>query len=542
MAVNKSTEIIEIKLDTGNGAVQINGISSSLSNARKQVKEFTQSQKEMNTQLQKGVDKTGLAGAAVVELGRTISDSNYGFTAMANNISQLSTLFTTLIATTGGLTNGLKAMWAALRGPLGIIVAFQVFIAVLERVAMNSKRSSDELKELDETIKNLSETLDLQEAKLDTFGRWAVSGKDELETLKREFKELGAYLNSLTEEEQKNQDVIAFAIQQQGELLRLRKEQAVINAQLKAGDGDRNELLIDLAKLEAQESAVLAKLLPQKREELVLTNETNKTRLANEKYLYTITKFLRKEDLESLEDYWKRRAEIEKNTTEAQEQLRQKRLSELADGLQATSALISATGDILNSEFERQVTLEQNKTNAINNELKARLRNESLSMEQRKNIQNQIAQNDEKLRLKQQEIEKKKFKANKAIEMSNAIVNTAAAATGVLKDTKGGSIQRIAGMIAVIGAGLAQVAIIARQKFQTSAATTTGGVLNVDTGDGGGALAGPSFNIVGQSESNQLARAVSGQLSKPVKAYVVSKDVSTSQEMDRNVINNASLG
>lgn len=542
MAVNKSTEIIEIKLDTGNGAVQINGISSSLSNARKQVKEFTQSQKEMNTQLQKGVDKTGLAGAAVVELGRTISDSNYGFTAMANNISQLSTLFTTLIATTGGLTNGLKAMWAALRGPLGIIVAFQVFIAVLERVAMNSKRSSDELKELDETIKNLSETLDLQEAKLDTFGRWAVSGKDELETLKREFKELGAYLNSLTEEEQKNQDVIAFAIQQQGELLRLRKEQAVINAQLKAGDGDRNELLIDLAKLEAQESAVLAKLLPQKREELVLTNETNKTRLANEKYLYTITKFLRKEDLESLEDYWKRRAEIEKNTTEAQEQLRQKRLSELADGLQATSDLISATGDILNSEFERQVTLEQNKTNAINNELKARLRNESLSMEQRKNIQNQIAQNDEKLRLKQQEIEKKKFKANKAIEMSNAIVNTAAAATGVLKDTKGGSIARIAGMIAVIGAGLAQVAIISRQKFQSSSAAMTGGVTNVDTGDGGGALAGPSFNVVGQSGSNQLARAVSGQLSKPVKAYVVSKDVSTSQEMDRNVVKTASLG
>jgi hypothetical protein len=542
MAVNKSEEIIKITLDTGSGAVQINGIASSLENARGKVQQFTQSQKEMNTQLQKGVDKTGLAGAAVVELGRTISDSNYGFTAMANNISQLSTLFTTLIATTGGVANGLKAMWAALTGPLGIIVAFQVFIAVLEKVAMNSKKSSDELKELDETIKNLSETLDLQEAKLDTFGRWAVSGKNELETLKREFKELGAYLNSLSEEEQKNQDIIAFAIKQQGELLRLRKEQAVINAKLKAGEGDRNELLIQLAKFEAQESAVLAKLLPQKREELILTNKTNKTRLANEKYLYTISKFLRKEDLESLEDYWKRRAEIEKNTTEAQEQLRQKRLSELADGLQATSQLIGAAGDILNAEYKRQLTLEQNKTNAINNELKARLRNEALSMEQRKNIQNQIAQNDEKLRLKQLEIEKKKFKANKAIEMSNAIVNTAAAATGVLKDTKGGSIARIAGMIAVIGAGLAQVAIISRQKFQTSAASMTGGVTNVDTGDGGGAIAGPSFNVVGQSGSNQLARAVSGQLSKPVKAYVVSKDVSTSQEMDRNVVKTASLG
>ena len=69
----------------------------------------------------------------------------------------------------------------------------------------------------------------------------------------------------------------------------------------------------------------------------------NKT-LKRQKHLYTVTKFYRDKDLESLEDYWKRRTETEQNTLEAQEQLRQKRLSELASGLQATSELIGATG------------------------------------------------------------------------------------------------------------------------------------------------------------------------------------------------------
>ena len=79
------------------------------------------------------IDKTGLAGATLVELGRTISDSNYGLRGMANNISQLATLMTTLLFTTGGFVNGLKALAKAFFGPLGIILAFQTIIALLVR-------------------------------------------------------------------------------------------------------------------------------------------------------------------------------------------------------------------------------------------------------------------------------------------------------------------------------------------------------------------------------------------------------------------------
>tara|TARA_R110000803_G_scaffold22450_3_gene55872 strand:- start:544 stop:2697 length:2154 start_codon:yes stop_codon:yes gene_type:complete len=51
----------------------------------------------------------------------------------------------------------------------------------------------------------------------------------------------------------------------------------------------------------------------------------------------------------------------------------------------------------------------------------------------------------------------------------------------------------------------------------------------------------PAFNVVGASETNQLADAISGQTQQPVQAFVVSSDVSTSQELDRNIITGASL-
>ena len=51
----------------------------------------------------------------------------------------------------------------------------------------------------------------------------------------------------------------------------------------------------------------------------------------------------------------------------------------------------------------------------------------------------------------------------------------------------------------------------------------------------------PSFNIVGANVDNQLETAVGSQTQEPVKAYVVSSDVTTSQEMDRNIVESASL-
>lgn len=54
--------------------------------------------------------------------------------------------------------------------------------------------------------------------------------------------------------------------------------------------------------------------------------------------------------------------------------------------------------------------------------------------------------------------------------------------------------------------------------------------------------AAPTFNVVGASGTNQLAETIAGKQNSPLKAFVVSKEVSTAQEMDRNIVQSASIG
>lgn len=66
-------------------------------------------------------------------------------------------------------------------------------------------------------------------------------------------------------------------------------------------------------------------------------------------------------------------------------------------------------------------------------------------------------------------------------------------------------------------------------------------------GGGGGNPAGamppapPAFNVVGAAPENQLAIALGQNESKPVKAFVVSNDVSTAQALDRNIEQQATI-
>lgn len=66
------------------------------------------------------------------------------------------------------------------------------------------------------------------------------------------------------------------------------------------------------------------------------------------------------------------------------------------------------------------------------------------------------------------------------------------------------------------------------------------------TGGGGGAAGGgstpPSFNIVGATETSQLAQAVGGQTQQPIQAYVVANDVTTAQSLENNIVEGATIG
>lgn len=51
----------------------------------------------------------------------------------------------------------------------------------------------------------------------------------------------------------------------------------------------------------------------------------------------------------------------------------------------------------------------------------------------------------------------------------------------------------------------------------------------------------PSFNIIGATETSQLADSVAGQMNEPVQAYVVAQDVTTAQSLENGIIEGASI-
>ena len=64
---------------------------------------------------------------------------------------------------------------------------------------------------------------------------------------------------------------------------------------------------------------------------------------------------------------------------------------------------------------------------------------------------------------------------------------------------------------------------------------------NIDLGSVVSKGVGTTIDI-GAAPESQLAQAISGQEQKPVKAFVVSSDVSTAQALDRNIVEQASIG
>ena len=124
----------------------------------------------------------------------------------------------------------------------------------------------------------------------------------------------------------------------------------------------------------------------------------------------------------------------------------------------------------------------------------------------------------------------------KAVAVAQAIQDTYAGANKAI--AQGGIFGGIAAA-GIIAAGLANVKKITSTKTPQPPA-----LLGASTGGGVATPSpqAPSFNIVGSDPQTQLADAIGQQTQKPVKAFVVAGDVSTAQSLDRNIIQESSLG
>ena len=199
--------------------------------------------------------------------------------------------------------------------------------------------------------------------------------------------------------------------------------------------------------------------------------------------------------------------------------------------------VLSTISDFVSAEFERELIIEENKTNSANKSLNDRLLNENLSKDQRASIQNEIAQNDEKLRVKKEQIARKQFKVEKAFKIGMALADTASSALKAYASqlsipTPDAPFRAAAAAKVATAFGLANVAMIARTKFQSSAPSSPANASIGGSDSSSSGRAEPSFNIVGRSNDNILLSAIQSQFDQPLRAYVVARDVTNQQQLD----------
>ena len=111
-------------------------------------------------------DAAAISGGFAIALGQMFSDVGqfgFGFSqgirAIANNVSQMATMFTMAVVQAGGLRAALRGLWAVMLGPLGVVVAFQAIIGAIDLWAASQRKTKDE-------VEKLNQKFDIQDGKV----------------------------------------------------------------------------------------------------------------------------------------------------------------------------------------------------------------------------------------------------------------------------------------------------------------------------------------------------------------------------------------
>lgn len=128
--------------------------------------------------------------------------------------------------------------------------------------------------------------------------------------------------------------------------------------------------------------------------------------------------------------------------------------------------------------------------------------------------------------------------AGKAAAIAQATISTYQSATQAYSSLSG--IPIVGPALGAVAAGVAVASGIANVKkiLAVKAPGASGGGGSAPTATS--PPPAPQFNVVGNSGVNQLAQTLGSQ--QPVQAFVVANQVTSQQSLDRNIVNNASLG
>ena len=621
MASKKILIQIQVGAKDANIAVaKVEKALKGLSSAQIQTEETT---KKLSGATKKSTASAGLHNAILMESGRLASDLNFGFTAIANNLGQLFSLFQASADSAEGLGAAFKKLLSI---QAVFLIGGQLIIQNLDKIARFFKEVVFGVQDLGKVFNKASDTVkDVNgnfELYIATLQDTTKSEEEKIIAVERLNKEYPDYIQNLqkadvTIEDVKNKtkaateqnnlyrdSILELAISRaaQNEIERISGEilQEEINLKkiqeeqgIKSEEQLQQALKDKQAEIDAEQEKInlIIESRAQSKGRFATDSAIDKTRLSSlqkeklalegnlKSYLgFGETANERIIRLKEERDLYIQYVKLGKERNDIDEKTREYQELDIGDGFEKQIQEIKDLGRIRKeffdknqaqdvkdketalekSELERIQALAEVNTFKGNEIAKRQARLEINAFYDKKDIE--AKKKDLKTKRRLDDLEKKSkiemldsigkglmaaskiagqsTGAGKALAVAGTLVSTYSAAQKAYESQMVPSIDSpIRAAIAAASAiaqGLANVKAIMSVKVagMSSSSVSGGGPTTVEA---------PDFNVVGASETSQLATSLAGVTGRPIQAFVVSKQITSQQELDRNITNNASI-
>lgn len=616
--------LIQVDVTTKSAEVHINKVVDSM-------KKLNDTTVKVNKSTQKNSASAGLHNAILMESGRLASDLNYGFTAIANNLGQLFSLFQASADSADGLGAAFKKLLSV---QALFLIGGQLVIQNLDKITAFFKDVVFGIQDFDKIFNKASETVTEVNGNFElyiaTLQDATKSEEEKAIAVKRLNEEYPDYIDSLNKADVTLKDVenktkaatkqndlyrdsimqLAIARAAENELEKISAEilQAEIdlkNEQIELGFRTQEEVdarikqLDLLIKAEEDEEKQLKKNVKQYTglgtAGADLTNSMNSTlaKLKEEKASLegTDKAYLglgesTRERIERLKeerelyiefiDLRKTKVEQDKKDADNDKEYIKTKIGNVDKEVQAIKELGRIRSRFFKKNQDQDVKDKETETEKVElqriqalaevdaiqgNEIaKRQARLEINAFYDKKDIE--AAEKTEKAKTKIAELERdaklaflddvgkgliaagkiagQATGAGKALAIAGTLVSTYSAAQKAYES------QMTATPDAPIRAAIAAASAIAQGLANVKAITSvkTPAMKGGNSVSGGGSMSveAPDFNVVGQSATSQLVGAVQGQFGGALRAYVVSSDISSAQELDRKINTTSVIG
>ena len=501
---------------------------------------------------EKGRAQSGLNNAILLETGRLASDASYGFTAIANNLSQVVTLFASFVETNKGVIASFKELGKSLIGTGGFLILVQLLISFGPKLMEMLTGVTEKTKELKKMQEEANKVAGEQIGKLQTLvsvlddARSSTFKKQQaIDELNRSHKKLNLELDEegrLTKESTEAIEEYIPMLQQKA------KAQAIMSL-----IQSKYVKLVELENSTVLDSITIGMQLKRMALDALGFDNTisDMIKAAAEKRKKDIADIT--EEIQGLTDMFNN---LDTTGFEMNEQKIVRSFGRIGRSITLTDQIKDMTDkskDSLDEFGDNFTKFMKQMTKVEDLETKTRIKIQQTYANSLRELSNSF----KSLGFLSDDMKIAAIIAEKASEIakviittkaSNAVITATSNAAAALNPLSGVAIKANARRLKLsnnISSAVNIAAIVASAATGIRAIRSKG---NVPTSIGGGAEGGeggiveaPDFNVVGTGGASQLAAGLAGITGRPIKAFVVSKEISSAQELDRNITNNAQI-